>query len=151
MYAAEVSRPFAGGKAADPTSRPYWRSPNPPCKLKRLNPHPGIMSGGKMRLATWLGNMLTPPPWIRTWLKTRLGRLALQEQALPLDAAEDELPPPRLRELLSQHAEPEAADESEESLTQPRRLREMLTRSTALTTRLAPSDRLKELLQPKTR
>jgi hypothetical protein len=104
-----------------------------------------------MRLATWLGNMLTPPPWIRTWLKTRLGRLAPQEQALPLDAAEDELPPPRLRELLSQHAEPEAADESEESLTQPRRLREILTRSTALTTRLAPSDRLKELLQPKTR
>jgi hypothetical protein len=97
-----------------------------------------------MRLATWLGRMLTPPPWIRTFLR----RPAPPEEYLSLPAPEDDLPPPRLREILSQHAEPEDADES---LTPPSRLREILTRSKELGTKLAPPDRLKGLLQPRTR
>ena len=105
-----------------------------------------------MRLPTWLSRMLTPP----TWLSTILRRPTPPEENLSLPAAEDELPPPRLRQLLSQHTEPEDADEADEneetdgSLTPPSRLREILTRSTALGTQLASPDRLKELLQSRT-
>ena len=102
-----------------------------------------------MRLPTWLSRMLTPP----TWLSTILRRPTPPEENLSLPAAEDELPPPRLRQLLSQHTEPEDTDENEEtdgSLTPPSRLREILTRSTALGTQLASPDRLKELLQSRT-
>jgi hypothetical protein len=101
-----------------------------------------------MRLPTWL----TPPSWIRTWLDTFLQRLAPPDDAHASEElpAEDDLPPPRLRELLSQHAEAEDVEESEESLTPPSRLREILARSSALGARLAPPGRLKELLQTRT-
>ena len=102
-----------------------------------------------MRLPPWLSRMLTPP----TWLSTILRRPTPPEEDLSLPAAEDELPPPRLRQLLSQHTEPDDADENEEtdgSPTPPSRLREILTRSTALGTQLASPDRLKQLLQSRT-
>jgi hypothetical protein len=111
-----------------------------------------------MQLPTWLSRLLTPPQRIRTWLETLLRPPAPPDdesasEELPASPTDDELPPPRLREILSLPAvrEGEGEEEAEEGLAPPSRLREILLRSSALGARLAPPERLRELLQPRTR
>jgi len=110
-----------------------------------------------MQLPTWLSKLLTPPQRIRTWLETRPRPAPPDDEyaseELPASAADDDLPPSRLREILSLPAvrEPEAEEKPEAGLEPPSRLREILARSSALGARLAPPGRLRELLQPRTR
>src|SRR5947199_9926725 len=101
-----------------------------------------------MQLPTWLSRMLTPPPWIRTWLETLLRRPAppddeFASEELPASPAEHDLPPSRLREILALPAvrEQAAEEEAEEGLAPPSRLRDISAGSSATGGRLATPER----------